>query len=237
MREIFAETKRQPPGWSYGGYAQRRREGAILQQCALRTKLRKAHTTHLGRSHTKNAFASTDQGETTRKSIENLSVQSAPFTRQRNLEATTSMRAPAGFVTVTHGAGALQGDSVAGEIFSNTYEPQISAWVTETADARLMVTSPFTGARVDASLNGFADDLLRATILDRCRAPHAALTVSRNDTSLDHHLSKIDVAQHPGKLKVCGVLGGKAAGPFNGSCLGATSYRAPFLSPLSILFF
>ena len=127
MREIFAETKRRPPGWSYGGYAQRRREGTILQQCALRTKLRKAHITHLGRSHdVKNAFASTDQGETVRKSIENLPIQNVPFNRQRILEATTSMRTPEGFVTVAQRAGALQGDSVAGEIFSSTYEPQIS---------------------------------------------------------------------------------------------------------------
>ena len=110
------------------------------------------------------------------------------------------MRTPTGFVTVTHGAGALQGDSIAGEVFSSTYEPQISDWVTETADARLMVTCPFTGAKVDAYLNGFVDDLFRVTILDRCRASHAALTVSRNDTSLDHHLSKIGFAQHPGKL-------------------------------------
>ena len=125
MREISAETKRQPPGWSYGGYAQRRREGAILQQCALRTKLRKAHITHLGRSHdVKNAFASTDQGETVRKSIENLTLQIAPFPFQRILDATTSMRTPDGFVIAAHGAGALQGDSVAGEIFSSTYEPQ-----------------------------------------------------------------------------------------------------------------
>ena len=60
---------------------------------------------------------------------------------------------------VAHGAGALQDDSVAGEMFSSTYEPQISDWVTETVDERLMVACPFTRARVDASLNGFVDDL------------------------------------------------------------------------------
>ena len=119
------------------------------------------------------------------------------------------MRSPEGFVTVAHGAGAIQGDSVFGEMFSNTYEPQISDWVTETVDERLMVTGPFTGVRVDASLNGFVDDFFRVAIQDGCRASHVALTVSRKDTSLDRHLSKINVAQHPGKLKYCGVLGGQ----------------------------
>ena len=121
LREVFAESRREPQGWSHGGYAKRRRERAILQQCALRTKLRKARITHLGRSHdVKNAFASTDQGETIAKSIENLPPESAPFVRQRILEAATSMRTLEGFVTVAHGAGALQGDSVAGEMFSST---------------------------------------------------------------------------------------------------------------------
>ena len=129
--------------------------------------------------------------------------------------------------------GALQGDSAAGEISSSTYEPQISDWVTETADVRLMATCPFTGVRVDASLNGFVNDLIRVKFLDRRMASHAALTVSRNDTPLDHRLSKIDVAQHPGKLECCCVFFEGGAEPFNGKCLGVTSYREPCISPLS----
>ena len=118
MRELFAPTTRVPRGWSYGGYVKRRREGAIMQQCALRARLRASRVSHLGRSHdVRNAFASPHQLGTIGDSSKHLSPQAEPFVRQRVLEATTSMTTPSGCCTVLHGAGALQGDSVAGELF------------------------------------------------------------------------------------------------------------------------
>ena len=135
MRELFAPTTRVPCSWSYGGYAKRRREGASMQQCALRARLRAARVSHLGRSHDiRNAFASPHQLGTIGDSSKHLSPQAEPFVRQRVLEATTSMTTPSGCCTVLHGAGALQGDSVAGELFSATYEPQVASWLERTSD-------------------------------------------------------------------------------------------------------
>ena len=101
---------RVPCSWSYGGYAKRQREGAIMQQCALRARLRAARVSHLGRSHDiRNAFASPHQLGTISESSKHLSPQAEPFVRQCVLEATTSMTTPSGCCTVLHGAGTLQG--------------------------------------------------------------------------------------------------------------------------------
>ena len=157
-----------------------------MQQCALRARLRAARVSHLGRSHDiRNAFASPHQLGTISDSSKHLSPQAEPFVRQRVLEATTSMTTPSGCCTVLHGAGALQGDSVAGELFSATYEPQVASWLERTSDPRLVVECPFSGRTVDTSLTAFVDDLFRILILDNCRASHAALTVSSNDHELD----------------------------------------------------
>ena len=51
-----------PAGWGYGGYAKRRREDAILQQCALRSSFLASRVPRLGRSHDmRNAFATPHQ--------------------------------------------------------------------------------------------------------------------------------------------------------------------------------
>jgi hypothetical protein len=129
MREVYSDSTRQPPGFSYGGYSRRRREGAILQQTALRERLRKAKISHLGRSYDiRNAFPSPSRDETVAKFLQHLLPSAAPFVHQRITEATTSLLAADGTCTVSHGSGGLQGDAVAGEVFSCVYEPVVARW-------------------------------------------------------------------------------------------------------------
>ena len=70
MREVYSDPARQAPGFIYGCYSRRRREGAILQQTALRERLRKAKLSHPGRSYDiRNAFPPPSQEETIAKSL------------------------------------------------------------------------------------------------------------------------------------------------------------------------
>ena len=88
----------------------------------------------------------------------------APFAQQRITEATTSLLTADGACTVSHGSGGLQGDSVAGEVFSCVYEPAVPRWLQATSDPRLVAACPFTDEVVDTSLTVFADDLFRVII-------------------------------------------------------------------------
>ena len=144
LREDFAESKRQPQSWSYGGYARRRREGAILQQYALRTKLRKARITHILSDRTMlrvhlRPRTMGDLCEIHRKPPRRV-LTVCPPTHFRGHRQHSPPHD--GFVTVARGAGALLGDSVAGEMFSSTYVPHNSDCISEMADERLMVTCP-----------------------------------------------------------------------------------------------
>ena len=140
---------------------------------------------------------------------------------QRILEASTSLFTTEGnSITVRHHSGALQGDSVAGEIFSCAYEPRVQAWIDRTTDPRKHVACPFSGIQVDASITAFVDDLLRVCILDNCPASHVALAVAQNDKALDEELEAIGIAQHPGKIEV--PLGARVVEPLVASLLAAT---------------
>ena len=129
----------------------------------------------------------------------------APFVHQIITEATTNLLTADGACTVSHGSGGLQGDSVAGEVFSCVYEPAVARWHQATTDPRLVAACPFTDEIVDTSLTVFADDLFRVIITDTCRAARLTLTVASNDRDLDREFEGIGVAQHLGEPEFCGA--------------------------------
>ena len=232
MRELFAPTTRVPCGWSYGGYAKRRREGAKMQQCALRARLRASRVSHLGRSHDiRNAFASSHQLGTIGDSSKHLSQLAEPFVRQRVLEATISMPTPSGFCTVLHGAGGPPWGLRGWRTFSATYEPQVDALFERTSDPRPVAECPSSGRTVDTSLTAFVDDPFRILILDSCRASHAALTVGRNDHELDRGWLRLEWPNTLASWSSVDLSLGRLAVPFRENLPEDTSSRAGTLTP------
>ena len=65
---------------------------------------------------------------------------------------------------------------------------------------------PFSQHAVDASLASFIDDMFRISLLDDCRASHAAHVIGTNDRELNHMLRQLGIDQHLGKLEFTGVF-------------------------------
>ena len=133
-----------------------------------------------------------------------------------------------------HGSGGLEGDSVAGEVFSGVYEPAGARWHEAATDPRLVAVCPFTDECVDTSLTVFADDLFRVILTGTCRTARVTLTVPSNDRDLGRELKGIGVAQHPGKNYFCGVFLVFTAAPWRESWPEVITSEGSTSRPLSI---
>ena len=107
-----------------------------------------------------NAFASPTQDKIANTVSPNLEPMSQPFVSNRVKNAVTTIETNGQQIQLKHGSGAMQGDSVANELFSAPYEHQIAEWLEQTRDETLEGECPFTGKPVGPTLTLFIDDIL-----------------------------------------------------------------------------
>ena len=112
MKSMWKRTsfKRRAP-WAYGCLPNRRREGGVLHQEALRWRLRRYQKSHIADSHDIiNAFGSPDHPVLDRRVVEIASADDAPLLQARYRQAITTLQTTDGLASFHHGCGVPQGD-------------------------------------------------------------------------------------------------------------------------------
>ena len=189
------------------GYAKSKsREEAILQQLCLGHRLHKAKVgcaTFF--KDVANAFYSPEHVHLDAAIDTTMRPCDRQLLKQRHHAASIHIQAADGNILLAVGSGALQGDSIASELFLEQYHPLVDRWLADLAasDSQrhlLEAEDPINRKRVDASLSTYADDVAIKVLAS------TAASLQTKAASLDDHLDTAlaagGLAQNRGKQEV-----------------------------------
>ena len=174
------------------------RIAAMLQQCALQSRLRGHRVSHcLSLLDVSNAFPSPTRASL-RMAVSNVArPHDAALLQQRHDQTYMCIPARDADLCVQPGSGALQGDTVACSLFLEVYHPPLDKWLRETQQPELLVVDPVSGRLVDISVSSYADDVARCSVSESSEELY--LHLSYSNEVLDKELLEIGLQQNTEK--------------------------------------
>ncbi|CAE7451344.1 unnamed protein product [Symbiodinium microadriaticum] len=130
--------------------------------------------------------------------------------RQRIGETAMVVEASDGRVVVSPKCGTLQGDSIAGDVFTEGYHSILDAWNARLHGLgppfRITAFSPFDLSDQDLAVTAYADDVCRKILVSSPQT--ASVRVQQSNAILDEELAKATMAQNVDKQQHIAVFKG-----------------------------
>ena len=214
-RMLWRRGKSQAARDYASGYVRHRsREEAILQQCCLGHRLRKAGVGHATLyKDVANAFYSPLHHQLDMAIEKTMQWPDQALLKQQHKAACIYLQAADGPVLLSGGSGALQGDSIASDLFVEQYHPLVDEWLQRAAQAptyhHMSANDPINRKYVNAALSVFADDLAIKVL---CKdAEELQAQASFLDDELDEVLASGGMAQNRDKQEIVSHFAGRGS--------------------------
>ena len=197
------------------GYVRHKsREEAILQQICLGHRLRAAGVGHATLyKDVANAFYSPLHDQLDLAVAKTMRPQDQVLLKQRHKAACIHLQAADGPILLSVGSGALQGDSIASDLFMEQYHPLVDEWLQRAAQAstyhQMCAYDPVNCKYVNTALSVFADDLAIKVICDE--AADLQAQASFLDDELDEVLASGGMAQNRDKQEIVSHFAGRGS--------------------------
>ncbi|CAE8582344.1 unnamed protein product [Polarella glacialis] len=202
--------------FSIGAVPRRRREQAILQ---LRLLLYRLHRLSVSTAFTKfdirNAFPSTAHTALTEIVVNQSNKQDTKLLLQRHMQAATTIIAHnEEQLTVALGSGAMQGDSIAAQLFCQVFQQAVitlHCMLYRCCDwsRRCIVRDVATGAEVDVSFCTFVDDFVKVVPIEGVQ--DLIQKQQTIDSMFEQVLTPRGLLSHPTKKEIVPTVKGKGA--------------------------
>ena len=197
--------------YAYGYAKGRSRIEAMVVQHVVSERLRTAGFSFVTSFHEiANAFPSMQHNHIQTATDAVVKDADRNLLRQRIGETAMVVEASDGRVVVSPKCGTLQGDSIAGDVFTEGYHSILDAWNARLHGLgppfRITAFSPFDLSDQDLAVTAYADDVCRKILVSSPQT--ASVRVQQSNAILDEELAKATMAQNVDKQQHIAVFKG-----------------------------